>query len=39
MGEIILTDKQKECINNCYEELHSSLIDKVLSNCECCGGG
>ena len=36
MSEIILTNEQKECINKCYENIHSTLLDKSLTICDCC---
>ena len=36
MSDIILTDKQKECVHNCYENFYPTLVEKSLSGCECC---
>ena len=36
MNSIVLTDEQKECINNCYSNIHPTLLDKTLNRCDCC---
>ena len=33
---MVLTDEQKECINNCYSNLHPTLVEKALTGCDCC---
>ena len=36
MNSIVLTDEQKECINNCYSNIHPTLLYKTLDRCDCC---
>ena len=36
MSERILTNKEKECIHNCYVEIQPTLIESITNHCGCC---